>query len=172
MNETGEKTYSDFVLPANIVSKVDLSRMISDLERVDNEMTEQEVREKTGAHVEPHPAMSEQLSEFLSRNELDIRDEHVRGSLIKQLHILKDQVPVIHMTFSAPADPESLQEIAHWMRESVHPQAVISVGLQPALIAGVYLRTPNKVHDLSLRTKLRESSGLLVKELEALRGTN
>jgi len=172
MSEIQEKTYSDFVLPANIVSKVDLARMISDLERVDNELTEIEVRKKAGAKTDPNLTMSDQLAEFLDQNKLDIHDDHERSRLIKQLHVLKEHVPVIHVTFSAPADPESLQEIAHWMRQSVHPQVVISAGLQPSLIAGVYLRTPNKVHDLSLRTKLRQSSGLLVKELEALRGTN
>jgi F0F1-type ATP synthase delta subunit len=63
-----------------------------------------------------------------------------------------------------------LQELIAWLRSSVHPQAVISVGLQPALVAGVYLRTPNHVHDLSMRAVLKKSRGLLTKELEALHG--
>ena len=57
------------------------------------------------------------------------------------------------------------------MRGSVHPQAVISVGLQPALIGGVYVRTPNHVMDLSLRARLKGNRELITKELEALRGS-
>jgi hypothetical protein len=60
--------------------------------------------------------------------------------------------------------------LAQWLRTSIHPQAVIAVGLQPALVAGVYLRTPNHVKDLSLRAKLESSRGLLLKEVEKLRG--
>ena len=74
------------------------------------------------------------------------------------------------MTFAVSADRESLSQIAHWLRESVHPQAVISVGMQPALVAGVYMRTPNKVFDLSLRGALSGQHGALVKELETYRG--
>jgi F0F1-type ATP synthase delta subunit len=53
----------------------------------------------------------------------------------------------------------------------VHKQAVIEVGLQPALIAGVYIRTPNHVQDLSLRAMLKGGRDILIKELEALRGS-
>ena len=84
---------------------------------------------------------------------------------------MKDKVPVIHMTFAVQADPTSLQQIVQWLRSSVHPQVVISVGLQPSLVAGVYMRTPNHVRDLSLRTLLTGQHEVLVKELEALRGT-
>jgi F0F1-type ATP synthase delta subunit len=104
----------------------------------------------------------------LTLNKLSLEKSTERTELIRQLHIFKDNVPVIHMTFAVEADTESLGQIAQWLRESIHPQAVIAVGLQPGLVAGVYLRTPNHVHDLSLRTKLRTSRGVLLKELEAL----
>jgi F0F1-type ATP synthase delta subunit len=74
------------------------------------------------------------------------------------------------MTFAVTADPESLQQLALWLRTTINPQAVIAVGLQPSLVAGVYLRTPNHVHDLSLRAMLKNGRGLLVEELGALRG--
>jgi F0F1-type ATP synthase delta subunit len=76
------------------------------------------------------------------------------------------------MTFAVEADRESLMQLAQWVRETVHPQAVIAVGLQPGLIAGVYLRTPNHVHDLSLRAALDGGHEILVNDLEALRGAN
>ena len=87
------------------------------------------------------------------------------------LRILKDKVPVLHMTFSVTADVESLQTLTQWVRNSVHPQAVIAVGLQPSLVAGVYLRTPNHIHDFSVRGALEGRHGLLIEELETLRGS-
>lgn len=170
MSKTELKRYTDFLLPSSVVTKVDVSRLVRDAERVDGELTTGAVRKKTGSVDTVKPVLSEQLIEFLSMNNLSFETSKERTELIKQLRILKDKVPVTHMTFATVADPESLQSLIAWLRGSVHPQAVIEVGLQPALVAGVYLRTPNHVHDLSLRGTLQGKRGLLVKELEALHG--
>lgn len=164
------KTYTDFILPPTVVSKLDVSRMVAEAERIDNQLTTEAVRMKVGTASQTLPAMSEVLNDFLTQNELVLTDSRVRTELIKQLRLLKDKIPTIHMTFAVTADRESLQQLVAWLRQSVHPQAVIAVGLQPALVAGVYVRTANHVHDLSLRAALEGSRGLLAKELEALRG--
>lgn len=171
MSKTALKPYAEFRLPATVVSKGDVSRLVSDAERVDSELTSRSVRKKAGAKETPRPTMSSQLSDFLELNELSFERSKDRSVLIKQLRALKDTVPITHMTFATEADVESLQQLALWLRESVHPQAVIEVGLQPGLVAGVYVRTPNHVHDLSLKGKLQSQRGVLVKELEALRGS-
>lgn len=168
MNEPSVMRYQDFVLPPNVVTRVDISKLVSEFEGVDNQLTTAVVHAKTGAAVKPTPTLSRQLTDFLVQNKLDVTKDHARSELIKQLKLLKDNVPTIHMTFAAPADPESLAELVTWLRGSVHPQAVISVGLQPSLIAGVYLRTPNHVHDLSMRAALKGGHEVLVKELETL----
>ncbi len=170
MNETQAKTYADFALPPSVVTKVDLSRLIREVEWIDNEMTAAAVRTKTGAEQAAAPTVSAALEGFLAQNQLALTISRDRTELITQLRLLKDKIPVIHMTFAVVADRESLQELAAWVRSSVHPQALISVGLQPALVAGVYLRTPNHVHDLSLRAMLSGSHDVLIKALEASRG--
>lgn len=172
MTETTPATLTTgFALPPSVVSKVDLSRLVRDLEAVDNQLTEAAVRAKTGMQVTAQPQITDRLRDFLSLNKLTLENSNQRTVLMKQLRDLKDNVPIIHMTFAVEADPTSLGQLTQWLRTSIHPQAVIAVGLQPGLIAGVYLRTPNHIHDLSLKSKLHESRGLLVKELEALRGS-
>jgi hypothetical protein len=170
MNENEQKTHTNFVLPLNVVTKGDVSRLTNELERVDNELTADTVREKVGSNEHAEIVMSAQLTEFLNQNNLKLENAHDRGELIKEMRLLKENAPVIHMTFAVPADGESLQQIAKWLRESVHPQVVVAVGLQPALVAGAYIRTPNHVRDLSLRAALEGGHDLLVKELETLRG--
>jgi hypothetical protein len=172
MSETPAKTHADFILPPSVVSKIDVSRLVSELERVDNDLTAASVRAKTGEAARVAPTLSEQLTDFLSLNKLTLDTAQQRSGLITQLRLLKDNVPIIHMTFAVPADRDSLQKLAQWLRDSVHPQAVIAVGLQPALVAGVYLRTPNHVHDLSVRGLLAGRHDALVEELGALRGSN
>jgi len=170
MSDVAEKTYNDFTLPSSVVSKVDLSRMVTEVERVDNEMTAAAVRSGNESQEVAVPVLSQQLTDFLGQNELKLDNGKLRADLISQLRILKDKVPVIHMTFAVTADPTSLQELAQWVRTNVEPKAVIAVGLQPALVAGVYLRTPNHIHDLSLRGILKGQHDVLVNELGALRG--
>lgn len=172
MNETATKTYNEFILPPSLVSKLDVSRMVTEMEQLDNDLNAANVRAKTAgaAEVAFAPVLSETLRDFLIQNKLTANDSKARTSLIKQLRALKDKVPVVHMTFAVSADRESLQQLAQWLRTSVHHQAVISVGLQPGLVAGVHLRTPNHVHDLSLKAKLASSHDVLIKELEAYRG--
>lgn len=172
MTETQAKTAADFVLPPSVVSKVDLSRLVGEVEKIDDELTTASVRAGVGAPQQVAPTVSERLLAFLQQNQLNLNDSKVRSTLVKQLHQLKDSAPIIHMTFAVEADNESLMQLAQWLRETIHPQAVIAVGLQPGLIAGVYLRTPNHVHDMSLRHLLDGGHEVLVRDLEALRGNN
>jgi F0F1-type ATP synthase delta subunit len=162
--------YVNFVLPLSVVSKVDVSHLLSELERVDNEQTQATVREKVGSSERAELMVSRQFADFLAQNKLTINTSQERSELIKQLRLLKENIPVIHMTFAVNADRESLAKLTQWLRTSISPQAVIEVGLQPALIAGVSVRTPNHVHDLSMREVIKKNHGVLVKELEALRG--
>lgn len=170
MSDTDVKTHDNFTLPPSVVTKIDVSRLVREVERVDDAMTTSAIRAKAGGEGQTMPMLSDQLSEFLNQNKLSLANSKERGDLVKELRLLKDKVPVLTMTFAVTADAESLQKLAEWVRSAVHPQAVIAVGLQPALVAGVYLRTPNHVHDFSVRGALEGRHGLLVEELESLRG--
>lgn len=172
MTEAAVKTATTFVLPVGVVTKADMSRLLREAEQIDNELTTAAVRAKAGAAAQAMPVMSAQFREFLDHNGLTFEGStQARTDLIKQLRLLKEKAPVIHMTFAVAADSMSLQKLVSWVRTSIHPQALIEVGLQPGLVAGVHLRTPNRVHDFSLRTKLEGQHELLVNALEALRGS-
>src|SRR3989344_5159446 len=111
MNES-KLIYTTFVLPLSIVNKVEVSRLVQEVERVDNELTAVAVRAKAGASQINTPVISEQFAEFLQLNKLTFDGDGLkRTELIKQLRILKDKVPVIHMTFAVAADRESLQQL-------------------------------------------------------------
>lgn len=167
--EAQGNTYTDFVIPASVINKVDVSRLVAEVERIDGELNAASVRAKSGVEQVQKPLLSEQLSDFMNSNDLTVHDARDRSELIRQLRLLKDKAPSVHMTFAVPADRESLRYIVQWVRTSVHPQALLQIGLQPALVAGVYLRTPNRVHDFSLRAALNGQHDALVKELGALR---
>lgn len=164
------KPYTEFVVPASVASKADVSRLVNEAERVDAELTALAVHNKVGAKTIEVPVMSPQLEEFLRLNKLTVTDSRERTELIKQLRLFKQKTPIIHMTFAVMADHDSLQQIVTWLRGSVHPQAVLEVGLQPALVAGVSVRTPNHIHDFSIRAALARHRPQLVEEIGKLRG--
>lgn len=169
MNEPAALTYTAFLLPPSVVSRVDVSRLVTEAERVDNELTTAVVRSKTGIPEYAAPVLSEQLAAFLQLNQINLDDSKLRSELVRQLRLLKDNVPVIHMAFAVTADRESLEQLAAWLRQDVHPQTVIAVELQPALLGGVYIRTTNHIHDFSLRSLLHGRTGVIRTELEVLR---
>lgn len=161
---------AELVLPPSVISRADVARLVNELERVDAELTTKGIRQRVGGVEQPLPSVSSQCADFLKLNaSISVHDAAERARLIARVHKLKDTAPVIHMTFAVEADGESLGQIAQWLRTAVHPQAVIAVGLQPGLVAGVYLRTTNRVLDLSLRGALKGARGVLEADLGALR---
>ena len=163
-------TGSELLLPDAVVSRIDISRLASEMERVDNELHTAKLRKGVSPHKSATPIMSEHLIDFLEINKFRLDDAKERTEIIKQLRHLKESAPVIHMTFSSNPDGSSLEKLVAWLRSNIHAQSVIDVGLQPALVAGVYVRTPNHVHDFSLRSLLDENRDVIVKELETLHG--
>lgn len=168
MSQENLKNYDQLVLPPSVVSKLDVARLVSEVEQLDHDINSAETRTKAGVETELHPILSDQLTDFLAANQLSVDDGRQRSQLIDQLRQLKDKAPVVHMTFATSADQDSLSQIADWLRRSVHPQSLMVVGLQPGLVGGVYIRTTNHVHDLSLRAQLAGSRHLLVEAVEAV----
>jgi len=165
------KDFNDLMLPPSVVTKLDVTRMLSEVERVDDVLTTRAVRARISKHHLPAPIMSAQLTDFLDLNSISLSQSGDRSRLIKTLRLLKDKVPVVHMTFATTADPSSLARLVSWVRDNGHPQTVLVVGIQPDLVAGVYIRTPNHIYDFSMRRTLEKSHSLLVEQLAAAKST-
>lgn len=161
------RAIDDLKLPASLVKRSDLARVVREVETVDSDIASQKVRggPKAQIHI---PTMSQALSDFLDLNKLDIKDNQARMGLKEQLRALKDKAPIVHMTFATAADPASLEQLVTWLRANAHPQALLSIGLQPSLVGGVYLRTPNRAHDYSMRALMQDKRDIVVRQLEEL----
>jgi hypothetical protein len=161
-------TATSYMLPAALIGRADLSRLVREVESVDADLESQKVRthaDKSGYRM---PTMSRSLSDFVDLNKIDLADDKRRMELTENLRVLKDKAPIMHMTFAVDADPEFLQQLVTWIRTEVHPHALLSVGLQPSIVGGVYVRTPNHVHDYSIKTLLSGKRDIIVHELEGL----
>jgi hypothetical protein len=157
----------DYVLPPSLIGHGDLARMIREVESVDGSLQAQKVRDE--GQAAQLPEVGPVLRDFIEANKIDLTDGQAVLALKEHLRTIKDRAPVVHMTFAVDADSFSLQKLAGWLREEVHPYSLITVGLQPSLVGGVYLRTPNKVHDFTLKALLKGKRDIIVNELEKLR---
>ena len=156
-----------YLLPSSVATKGALSSLLTELERIDNEMTARAVHESDNM---PEVEIPDAVQDFLSLNEFSLDNTNDRSELITQLRMLKRQAPVIHMKFAVETDSASLGTIVSWLRESVHPQAILVTGFQPSLVAGVCVRTPNHIYDMSLRSAFKQGREVLLEKLESLRG--
>lgn len=161
--------HTTFIIPQDIITPYDLARLVREFEDVDNELTTLAARQQAGADGGSAAALSSQVAEFLSLNNLQYQSSSERTALIKQLRLLKVKAPVVHMTFATEADTATLQHLVGWLRQAVHPQAVLVAGLQPGLVAGVHMRTKNQVFDFSLRKQLRAQRDALIEGMESVR---
>lgn len=158
------------LLPTNLVTSHDLKRLVVELESISSEIVTKSIHERIGHENNNQIVMSDVLARCVDLNGIDIYNQESREELLAEVRRLKDDAPVVHITFATNAKQEALSKLVEWLREKIHPQAIIDVGLQPNLIGGAYVRTTNKVFDLSMRAQLAESRQVIVKDLEALGG--
>ena len=161
-------SYATYLLPASVATKRHLSDLVTSLEKIDNQMTAAAAHHDDSA---PAPEVDDMTQDFLSENEFSLDNSNDRSEMIAQLRLLKRQAPVIHMIFASEVDSQSLGSLIRWFRESTHPQAITVIGFQPSLVAGVYVRTPNHIYDLSLKAAFKKGRSLLIEKLEEVRGS-
>lgn len=144
----------DLKLPNPIATRQDVSYVHREL-RVFYDMMIQSVMR----HDNPvkYPAISDSLRQLASLNQIDLRDQASCERLIKDLELVKTRSPAIHISFPVEPSRDALDRLIEWFRKEIDPIAVISVGLQPTIAAGVVLRTPNHQFDFSLRKHLDDN---------------
>lgn len=147
-----------------ITSPSDLKRARRELETVDDFLHQAGLR--TGGKVVKLPQTSHVLDELVSETNANLLKATDRAQLIKYLNDLAEKAPVLHMSFASEPSVAFMNKLTVWLRGNIHPQVMVSVGLQPSIAAGCVLRTANKQYDFSLTKSFDEQRGLLVSGLK------
>lgn len=155
---------TSLILPATIGSRVDVSRLLREIESISDLLHQAALKKETSV---PLPRVSRNFQETLSINKLNITLATDRTKLAQFLEKVHLEAPVLHMSFSADASPEFSARLVTWLRKEIHPLILIQTGLQPTIGAGCILRTTNKHFDFSLRQRFSEKREQL---LYSLRG--
>lgn len=147
-------------LPTGVVGLADVARLNRELSTLNDFFAGAKARPPGASSAQP-PKISRLLDTLAHDNKVNLLNENERKDLQKNLDEIYEHAPSMHISFAVEPSPKALEKILIWIRQNVHPQALLQVGLQPAIAAGCMLRTTNKVFDMSLRSNLQKQSGYL-----------
>lgn len=160
----------EFKLPLGVVSAADISRLVREVAGLDEFFIAAKAR-KSGTGLQP-PRLTRLLDQLSKDNQLNLLQAAHRQALSEQLQKLQKAAPALHISFAAEPPAKIVEHILAWLRENIHPHALLQVGLQPSIAAGCVLRTQNKVFDMSLQAHLEKEKAYLMELIKgAVRGT-
>lgn len=165
-NASTAPTDSYLRLPLSVVTKVDVGRLIRELEQIDTFLKGAAIRQP-GTPVSM-PRTSRLLDETAEVNKLNLLREDDRARLLEFINQVRSQAPIMHISFSADPSPLFTQKLITALRSEIHPLVLLQIGLQPNIGAGCVLRTTNKFFDFSLRERLKQQSGVLAQTLQGV----
>lgn len=152
-------------LPLEIVSPGDVGRLRRGASDLADYLQQLKLKNNDGQLPQPRTGL---LASFAAANQLDlskIEDCRQVVNLLSQLHKI---APVVHISFGVEPSAQFMSKITSWFRANINPLTLLTVGLQPSVAAGCYLRTTNRYFDLSLRRHLLDGRGQLVDKLQGL----
>jgi hypothetical protein len=155
-----------YVLPLGIVTRGDVSHLMREAEGLEDAMHQASLRKPEIAPALPE--ISPLLEEAARLNKIDLRVATERKALVGFLQQLRDKAPLLHMSFSSVASQQFRENLVRWLRDEIHPQVLLQIGLQPAIGAGCMIRTTNKHFDLSLKQRFAKKRDVLVQALHGI----
>lgn len=159
----GPKKFSG--LPVQIVSPADVSRLIREVETIDDALHQLSLR-APGTEVKM-PKTSKLLDQTAELNKLNLLEKSDRELLNRTLQLIKERAPVLHISFSADPSAAFLEKLMVWLRREIHPLVLLTIGLQPNMGAGCIVRTKNRQFDFSLKQDFAGKRDLLMGKLRA-----
>ena len=148
-------------LPNTVISPIDVGRLLRELRSLDDFFVSLKNRQPGTAMQ--LPKLSRQLDLLTHDNEINLLDESHRQALNLKLEEIYEKAPKLHISFASEPSAKPFEQILIWFRKNIHPPALLTVGLQPAIAAGCVVRSTNKVFDMSLRAGLESQRPYLAR---------
>lgn len=150
-------------LPTLVAGPADVGRLLRELGNIEEALLQLGLR-SPGATVKM-PKTSSLMDQTIDLNDLNLLHESDRKNLKLFLETVKQKAPVLHISFSADPSTTFIDKLMAWLRKEIHPQLLLSIGLQPNIGAGCIIRSTNKHFDLSLKQDFINKRELLMSKL-------
>jgi hypothetical protein len=135
-------------LPVQVISPVDINRLIREVEGLDDFLMQAAIR--TPGSSMKLPRTSKLLDEFVAVNRFNLLQTADRRATTNFLQSVKQHAPVLHISFASDPTAAFTVKLILWLRTNIHPYLLLRIGLEPRIAAGCIVRTPNKQYDFSL----------------------
>lgn len=164
MAESRKEKKAGFTLTPGVVTTFDVGRAIREAEKIDEFLYQAKLRSPGSSVVMPKTTRT--LESLAEANGLSLLNATHRKHLIGNLQNIKVNNKKIHISFAVEPSPAVMQKIVIWLRDNIQKDLLVEVGVQPTISVGCVVRTTNKVFDLSLRHRFKDSKGVLADILE------
>lgn len=152
-------------LPDSIGGKRDLILATRQVEQILNDRLQDEVRERLGASKKGTKAGQQALTALLETNKM-MDDTDTLKRLLQGLEAIKQNAPKVRIAFSQEPDQELYKKLVNWFRTNVHKSVLVQVSVQPNIGGGFVLQTYARRYDLSLRTRILNSTPKFIEVLK------
>jgi F0F1-type ATP synthase delta subunit len=160
---------SHHTLPASLISKADLMRLVREIGALDDQFSQQELQQRAqGNSTQSSVLISNGLRQVADNLRLDIATHSGRLNAKEAITGYLEKAPLFHISFASEPPVDQLQRIVEWLRQNIHGLAVVQTVVQPAIIAGCIIRSSNKVFDFSVRESFKVAAPQLLNEVRAL----
>lgn len=153
-------------LPGSIATAADVGRLQREVEAVDNFLRQAAIRQP-GSPIQM-PRTSKLFDELVTLNKVNVLVATERQQLSHFLESLRVGAPILHFSFNADPSPNFSAKLVTWIRQNIHPFALLQIGLQPTIGAGCVVRSTNKYFDFSLRQHFASQRPLLISKLKGV----
>lgn len=151
------------LLPMGLSTQADLSKVIREAEALDNFLRDGAIR-SPGSPMQL-PKSSKMFENLTTGSSLNMLQPEDREYLLKSLLWLRQNAPVLHMSFSSEPSLTFLEHLTTWLRQNISPFVLVQVGLRPNIGVGCVVRTTNKYFDFSLSRRFVAERDVLTREL-------
>lgn len=159
-----EASANKLILVDNIIGKHEIAGLLREIQALDEFLMQASIRQP-GTPMKM-PVLGRLLDEMVQANNLNLLNASDRKVLTDFLNLMSQTAPLLHMSFAIDPSPLLLKKLIAWVRQNIHPNAILQIGLHPNIGAGCVLRTTNKYFDLSLKQKFTDQRDLLMKQLQ------
>lgn len=145
---------AELSLPVLVFGVAELRRLSRELDELNDYLKQNKIRQAGKQASLPH--LSRMLDSLATQNQMNLLHDDDRQALGAYLQEVAKSAPVLHFSFASDPSSAFMAKLVTWLRRNIHPQALVTLGLQPSISAGCILRTANKSFDFSLRQQLGE----------------
>jgi len=162
------KSNVELKLPIEVVGRAEINGLLRELQAIEDYLSSQP-GSATGP-ADDQLKLSQLLTNLAKVNSYNLLEANQRKELRGKLTSLLKKSPLLHISFAADASAEAVEQILVWLRANIHPTVLLQIGLQPNIVAGCMLRTPNQIFDFSLRQHMLKMQPQLVELLKGAVG--